>query len=113
MASPEKLDKLICELSEDQRRRWIAQQPVLAESYLSDHAEVFSCDESRLEFIYKEFCLRSELGDTPSAIEYVRRFPNLAAKLMRRLKEHPTLVGDSRQQRTAVDPLAHTVDPVA
>jgi serine/threonine protein kinase len=53
------------------------------EAYLQQYPTLNADADALLDFIYAEFVLRQELGEEPSAEEYVRRFPHQATQLQR------------------------------
>ncbi len=64
--------------------------------------------ESRLELVYREFCLREARGDAPSSTEYVARFPGLEPDLGHLLTIH--LECPSSFMRGMIDPAAAEPD---
>ncbi len=72
-------------LAADQWHRWHAGERLAAEDYLTRHPAVGADPEAALVLVYGEFLIREEVGEEPSAGEYVERFPQCAAELRRQL----------------------------
>lgn len=69
----------VAELLEEQRRRWQQGDRVPAEHYLQRTPPL--AESAALDLIVNEVLLRQEAGETPSAKEYIARFPQYAAAL--------------------------------
>src|SRR5271170_4009191 len=67
----------LSELRREQSERWQHGDRVLAESFVMRQSDLFSDGKLLIDFVFAEFCLRQDLGDSPSVDEYVRRFPQL------------------------------------
>jgi hypothetical protein len=75
------LSDIVAVLRIDQRERWLAGEPILAEHYLQAHPGLVDQPERALELIYCEVLLREELGQRPTLAEYQARFPAHADRL--------------------------------
>ena len=82
------LSQLLERLRLDQQERWQRGERALVEDYLRDHPPLAADEESLLDFIYGEFCLREDFGDAPHASEYIARFPRFASELERLFQIH-------------------------
>jgi eukaryotic-like serine/threonine-protein kinase len=71
----------LSELRREQSERWQQGDRVLAESFAIRQSELFSDGQLLIDFVFAEFCLRHDLGESPSVDEYVSRFPQLASQL--------------------------------
>ena len=79
--------ELIALLRADQQRRWQAGQHLPAEDYLRDVAALRDDPDLAIDLIFSEFLLRrDELRKAPAFDEYLRRFPQHATVLRRRLE---------------------------
>ncbi len=100
----------LAELRDDQRRRWLAGDRHPAEACLEQRPTLAADAEAAIDLIYSEFLLREELGERPSAEEYLRRFPHLAAGLQRQLDLHAALQsGEDSGPDSNADDLAPTL----
>ncbi len=88
---PIEIAQLLTDLRIAQRSAWELGERILVESYLQRYSELANHEESVLDFIYCEYCLREELGDRPSPDEYTTRFPQWAASLQRLLDLHQAM----------------------
>jgi predicted Ser/Thr protein kinase len=68
----------------EQRREWQAGRRILTEAYLDRFADLAGNAAAVVDLAVGEYQLRSELGDNPSALEFVQRFPQQADALRRR-----------------------------
>ena len=106
-------DQLLIDLAEslraEQRERWQRGQRVLVETLIDKHPAAQSNDETVLELLYAEFCLREQLGETPDAEEYFGRFPQLRVRLGNLFEMHRAFADDGAD---AADPavLENTLD---
>ncbi len=75
------LQDLVRDLQEEQRRRWMMDEPVLAEDLLHQNPRVASSPEHAVDLIFSEFLLREERGEAPGIEEYAARFPEHADTL--------------------------------
>jgi serine/threonine-protein kinase len=90
-------DQVVAVLAVDQRERWLAGERRPAEAYL-EHCPTLGADGERaLELVYGEFLLREELGEEPAPDEYLRRFPQFAARLAQQVEVHRAMA-----ERTSV-----------
>ncbi len=78
----------------DQRERWLTGERLLAESYLPLYPTLRGDLEYAVELIYGEFLLREELGEGPTAAEYLERFPQYAPRLRQQLEFHQAVERD-------------------
>jgi serine/threonine protein kinase len=69
------------ERQDELRRRWQRGERVLVETYLRDDPALAHDEEALLDLIYCEFLVRGERGESPTLDEYLRRFPQHAARL--------------------------------
>lgn len=81
-------DRLVHELRRTQADGWRAGARPPLEALLASRPELQSDPESLLELLCAELLLRSELGETPAADDYVERFPSLAAEIERQIVVH-------------------------
>jgi tRNA A-37 threonylcarbamoyl transferase component Bud32 len=78
----------------DMHRRWRAGDRVPVEAYLSGPQAVRG-DSQIVDLIYGEYCLREQLGERPSAQEYVDRFPRFATEIRRQIAVHRAIADTS------------------
>ena len=83
--------QLLIEIRAFQHHRWKQGNPVSIESLLQAHPQVRNDDDSLLELIYGEFCVRENLAQEPTSEEYCERFPTVAERLERLLEVHRAL----------------------
>jgi serine/threonine protein kinase len=81
MASQSTLVEMLRRIHRDQRRRWSEGKPRRAEEYLARYPQFFDDRAVIVEFLYTEFCLRAEFGESPTVAEYVARFPLYAREI--------------------------------
>jgi len=81
----------IDELLDEQCRRWRGCDATPVEKYLERHPCLRDVPESVLALIFNEVDLREELGESPRADEYVRRFPGLAGEVAEQFEIHRAL----------------------
>ena len=74
-----------------QHRCWKQGNPISIDALLQTHPELVQSDDSLLELIYGEFCVRESLGDQPTCEQYCQQFPHLAERLERLLEVHRAL----------------------
>jgi WD40 repeat protein/serine/threonine protein kinase len=72
----------------DQRERWQDGERVPAETYLELYPGLRADAEFVVEVAYGEFLLREELGESPEANDYFRRFPQHADRLRLQIDLH-------------------------
>jgi serine/threonine protein kinase len=65
----------------DMRRRWQSGERATAEEYFQRDAALTQDEEAAIDLIYCEFLMRGERGESPTADEYLARFPQYAARL--------------------------------
>jgi hypothetical protein len=73
-------------LRADQRQNWLRGLHVRVEDYLQWLPGLADDGDAVLDLICGEFRLREELGERPTAEEYLGRFPQHAAALRPRLR---------------------------
>jgi serine/threonine protein kinase/formylglycine-generating enzyme required for sulfatase activity len=96
----------LSELRREQSERWQQGDRILAESLMMRESVLFSDGKLLIDFVFAEFCLRKDLGDSPSVDDYVRRFPQLASQL------RPLLEGyNPADRRPASKPAASDSTP--
>ena len=94
MISPRKsggVEVAIDELLAEQGRRLRGRDAKPVEEYLEGHPSLRDDPESVLALIFNEVALREELGESPRAEEYVRRFPGLAREVAEQFEVHRAL----------------------
>jgi serine/threonine-protein kinase len=79
-------EQLVEVLHVDQRERWQAGEPILAEHYLQTYSNVADNVETALDLIYSEFRFREDLGEEPRVDDYLRRFPQYRTVLEQQFK---------------------------
>jgi WD40 repeat protein/serine/threonine protein kinase len=79
----------------DQRLRWQRGERMLAERYIEDFAALANSEANVLDLIYNEVLLREEQGETLDEVEYLERFPALAAPLRRQFALHRQIHADT------------------
>ncbi len=84
-------DRVLEALRAEQLERWHQGDRRLVESFLEDAPDLRNDDDAVLDLIYTEVVVREELGETPAADEYLRRFPHLDAALRRQFAVHRLL----------------------
>src|SRR5881227_184689 len=88
----EPVDSVLDSLLDRQKQSWLEGhrprvEELLADSSLKDDAEAL------LDLVYNEIVVREELGEQPSAEEYIRRFPHLDEELRRQFEVHDAVHG--------------------
>jgi serine/threonine-protein kinase len=71
----------------DQWQRWQQGERVPAEVYLQMHPGL-AAEEEAFDLVYGEFLLREEMGEQPSATDFLKRFPQFAAQFQRQATVH-------------------------
>jgi WD40 repeat protein/serine/threonine protein kinase len=105
------------ELLIDQARRWNAGDRVPVERYLEQYPAVGEHPEAAVDLIYGEYRLRTANGETPTAEEYVARFPQFGSQLRDQIQFHRVLAetdlghSDGEAGRYAVETESHTSEP--
>ena len=84
-------DDLLEVIELDRAERWRRGERIKAERYLRDFPAVRSDPEAALVVVYGEYFLRKELGETPSLLEYVGRFPEYARRLRDQVMWHEAI----------------------
>lgn len=82
--------QIVAVLAVDQWERWQIGERIPAEAHLR-LAPAIASTEAAFDLVYGEFLLREELGETPTADEYLRRFPQFAAQIRRQFELHKVL----------------------
>jgi tetratricopeptide (TPR) repeat protein len=80
--------QLVALLRVDQRERWLAGEPVMAEVYLGQHLSLEANAEQALDLVYGEYLLREQLGQAAAVEEYVQRFPRFAEEFRKQIELH-------------------------
>jgi len=75
----------------DRSERWRRGERWLAERYLKTFPTLKADPEAALVVIYGEFYLRKELGEVPSLLEYLARFPAHADRLRDQVMWHEAI----------------------
>src|SRR5262245_57203578 len=78
----------------DQQRRWRSGERVSVETYLQQDPALFADHEALLEVLLAEVMLREELGEQPRPDEYIARFEEHAAEILRLFELHRALQED-------------------
>jgi serine/threonine-protein kinase len=84
-------DDLLDVIEYDRSERWRRGERLKAERYLRDFLTVRNDPEAALVVIYGEFYLRKELGENPSLLEYIGRFPQHARRLRDQVMWHEAI----------------------
>ena len=84
------------------RQKWASGQPARVDDYLSAVSQPSST--LLLDLIYAEYALREEHGERPNPDEYVRRFPELRAEILRQLDVHHALSSDDGRFESDLKP---------
>ena len=83
--------QLLIEIRAFQHQCWKQDNPISIESLLQTHPQLEEDEDSLLELIYGEFCVRESLGEQPTADEYCQRFSSVSERLERLLEVHRAL----------------------
>ena len=78
-------------LETDRAERWRRGDRVKAEKYLRKYPAIRDDKEAALVIIYGEYYLRKELGEGPSLMEYIARFPAHARRLRDQVMWHEAI----------------------
>jgi eukaryotic-like serine/threonine-protein kinase len=84
-------DDLLDVIELDRAERWRRGERIKAERYLRDFPAVRNDPEAALVVIYGEYFLRKEMGETPSLLEYISRFPQHARRLRDQVMWHEAI----------------------
>lgn len=84
-------DELLDVIELDRAERWRRKERVKAERYLRDFPAVGNDPEAALVVIYGEYYLRKEIGELPSLVEYIARFPLHARRLRDQVMWHEAI----------------------
>jgi len=88
------LARFVETLRAQQQESWRRGDHVLVETLLEQHPDANSSDDTVLELLYAEFCLREQLGEAPAPDEYFRRFPDLRDRLGNLFEMHHAIESD-------------------
>jgi serine/threonine-protein kinase len=91
-SGPLEPEQLVDVLHVDQRERWQAGEPILAETYLRRYAAVGDDVQTAVDLIYGEFRFRQDSGEEPGVDEYLRRFPQYRSLLEEQFHFYRALV---------------------
>jgi hypothetical protein len=89
---------------DEQQVRWNRGERPLVEEILADHPTLQADAEAAVDVIYHEFVIRLARGESPSAEDYLRRFPAWADALMRQFAVDEALRPDAASTVKASDP---------
>ncbi|HKB02852.1 MAG TPA: serine/threonine-protein kinase [Gemmataceae bacterium] len=84
-------DHLLDVIEVDRTERWHRGDRVKAERYLKDYPPIKEDTEAALVLIYGEYYLRKEMGETPSLMEFIARFPHHARRLRDQVLLHEAI----------------------
>src|SRR4051812_29001088 len=87
MAMANRVQELLDSLLDQQSRSWLAGKRPAVEDLL-DGSAFRNDSEAQLDLIYNEIVLREQLGEEPSAEEYVARYPHLRDSLALHFEVH-------------------------
>jgi hypothetical protein len=85
-------EQLVDVLHVDQRERWQAGEPILAEAYLQQYPAVGASAQTAVDLIYSEFRFRCDRGEEPAVDDYLQRFPQYRALLEEQFQFYHALV---------------------
>ncbi|MBC8354994.1 MAG: protein kinase [Planctomycetes bacterium] len=88
------LNDLLDSVRKTQHASWTNGENVLVETLLEEHPALRR-EESRVELIYAEFCLREAIGDDVAPADYLSRFPDCFDRLQRLFEVHEALESES------------------
>ena len=80
--------QLLIRIRAFQHRCWKQGNPISIETLLQAYPSLQQDDESTLELIYGEYCVRESLGEEPTPDLYCQQFPHLTDRLERLLEVH-------------------------
>jgi len=83
MAETRAISDRLQKLCRDQKERWQRGLRVPVEAYLAKNPQIRSDEKLVIDFIYSEYCLRTELEAPPKPEEYMERFPEFENELRR------------------------------
>jgi hypothetical protein len=84
-------DELLDVIEIDRAERWRKGQRTKAERYLREFPALANDQEAALVLIYGEYYLRKELGESPSLMEFLARFPQHARRLRDQVMWHEAI----------------------
>src|SRR5262249_14126460 len=84
-------DDLLDVIEIDRAERWRKGERVKAEKYLRHFPALATDQEAALVLIYGEYYLRKELGESPSLMEFLARFPQHARRLRDQVMWHEAI----------------------
>jgi hypothetical protein len=85
------LDDLLDLVEIDRTERWRRSDRVKAERYLKDFPALRADKEATFVVIYGEYFMRKDLGETPSLMDFIARFPTYAHRLRDQVHLHEAL----------------------
>jgi WD40 repeat protein len=85
------LGQVLAVIRTDQCERWPRGQALPAETYFQWWPALLGDQEAALELVYGEYVLREDLGQAPALADYVKRFPQFAARLRQQFELHRAL----------------------
>jgi len=88
---PLSADELLDVIEIDRSERWRKDERVKAEKYLRHFPALAGDQEAALVLIYGEYYLRKELGESPSLMEFLARFPQHARRLRDQVMWHEAI----------------------
>jgi serine/threonine protein kinase len=92
------MNELLARIQADQHEQWRRGNRIRVEEYLARHPDLAGQEEVILDLIYAEVVLREELGERATAAEYLERFPQYAARLVRQFELYDGLDEDPLDQ---------------
>ena len=95
---PLKPEQLVDVLHVDQRQRWQAGEPILAETYLQRYPAVGANAQTAVDLIYSEFRFRHDNGEEPGVDDYLQRFPQYRTLLGEQFQFYRELRGYAAQR---------------
>ncbi len=104
---------LIEEILDEQRARWDRGERPLVEDLLAQHPTMREDAEATVDVIYHEFVIRQALGESPSAEDYLRRFPAWAGALVRQFALDEALWPANEATVHPTDLAATTLGPLS
>ena len=94
--------QIVGALCVDQWQRWQQGERVPAEVYLQMHPGLSAAQEEAFDLVYGEFLLREELGEQPSATDFLKRFPQYTAQFQRQATVHRAIESGKAPEATVV-----------
>ncbi len=94
--------ELILSLRRQQRAMWAAGEHVLIEQLIAPHPEVRSDLDAMSDLIVSEIAARRRQGETPTVVDYVRRFPSMEARVRQVFEVDAVMADESAAVTTAL-----------